>query len=162
MLVHSGPEWPWWTWSSNLRISRYCQESTWLPQATFKYVWKIFQPLLTCGSWASKEMRECPQLPCEKRNVGKSSVDGGVQWAQLPLLCDITTRDLTPFIQMAVFNSRSQQLQIKISTPFSQFRFYNLFFKCHQVTLELSVQSPCFHPVFGPHFTPYPPFNWYW
>jgi hypothetical protein len=27
--------------------------------------------------------------------------------------------------------------------------------------LELSLKSPCFHPVFGPAFTPYPLSQWY-
>jgi len=27
--------------------------------------------------------------------------------------------------------------------------------------MELSVKSPCLHPVFGPAFTPYPLFQWY-
>jgi hypothetical protein len=28
-------------------------------------------------------------------------------------------------------------------------------------TIELSINSPCLHPVFGPAFTPYPLFQWY-
>ncbi len=30
---------------------------------------------------------------------------------------------------------------------------------CH--IIDLSVKSPCFHPVFGPAFTPHPLFQWY-
>jgi hypothetical protein len=33
--------------------------------------------------------------------------------------------------------------------------------RCLKNLLELSVMSPCIHPVFGPPFIPYPLLQWY-